>query len=776
LSSNPGEKKINKKSIPGWCARAIIPMIAVTFFTETLIADDSAELRGRLDAAIALIGDNPSHENLDAHLRPVADAAMHASDTALQVDALVALGAAYQRLGMTTLALDALTEAHELVDSLQDPARRALVLDGQGLVYRARGSFGQAAETLRDGLDSARAANRRDLEAALLNDLALTQIMSGDDASARDGFERAATLAGDLGLHDLQATACINGARLAVDRGRLEGTRDQLQQCMEAVERLDAPARRAKHALAVGTIFAHGQRYHGAAADWRLSAFEALESGRAFAVKAGDQRAESFALGHIGGLYQDENRYEEALAYSRRAAFLAQLSESPEGLYLWQWQIARALRGLGDAEGAVPAYRQSIATLNRIKNSLVAGSTDSFRERVGPVFFELADLLLENVATIEDPAEVERSLRAVRDTIEEVKVAEVQEYFDNACMIGSGSSEAVERVASNAAIIYPILFDDRVELLVSLPSGLKRYRSEVGLNELTREVRLFRRGIERFDGQEKYLEQGYRLYGWLIEPAISDLEAENIDTLVMVPDGPLRTIPMSGLYDGERFMIERFAFATTPGLMLTDPQPLKRENVETLAVGLTEAVQGFSALPNVGAELENITKLFPATTYVDEQFRGEQIESEIARGDYSIVHVATHGQFDSDHTRSFLLTYDEKLTMDELRETIGARQFSDDPVELLVLSACETAAGDDRAALGLAGVALQAGARTAVATLWFINDESTADMVSEFYRQLDSSDLSKAEALRAAQLSLLEQPRYRHPSYWAPFLLIGNWL
>jgi CHAT domain-containing protein len=140
------------------------------------------------------------------------------------------------------------------------------------------------------------------------------------------------------------------------------------------------------------------------------------------------------------------------------------------------------------------------------------------------------------------------------------------------------------------------------------------------------------------------------------------------------------------------------------------------------------------------------------------------------------VHVATHGQFDSDHTRSFLLTYDEKLTMDELRETIGARQFSDEPVELLVLSACETAAGDDRAALGLAGVALQAGARTAVATLWFINDESTADMVSEFYRQLDSSDLSKAEALRAAQLSLLEQPRYRHPSYWAPFLLIGNWL
>jgi CHAT domain-containing protein len=93
-----------------------------------------------------------------------------------------------------------------------------------------------------------------------------------------------------------------------------------------------------------------------------------------------------------------------------------------------------------------------------------------------------------------------------------------------------------------------------------------------------------------------------------------------------------------------------------------------------------------------------------------------------------------------------------------------------------VLSACETAAGDDRAALGLAGVALQAGARTAVATLWFINDQSTADMVSEFYRQLENPNTSKAEALRASQLFLLEQPQFRHPSYWAPFLLIGNWL
>lgn len=97
-------------------------------------------------------------------------------------------------------------------------------------------------------------------------------------------------------------------------------------------------------------------------------------------------------------------------------------------------------------------------------------------------------------------------------------------------------------------------------------------------------------------------------------------------------------------------------------------------------------------------------------------------------------------------------------------------------MELLTLSACQTAAGDDRAALGLAGVAVKAGARSALATLWFINDQATALLITEFYHQLRDPDLSKAKALQRAQLILLNDRRYQHPGYWSPFLLIGNWL
>ena len=211
-------------------------------------------------------------------------------------------------------------------------------------------------------------------------------------------------------------------------------------------------------------------------------------------------------------------------------------------------------------------------------------------------------------------------------------------------------------------------------------------------------------------------------------------------------------------------------------LTLTQPAPLERESVDLLAGGITEAVQGFSALPNVATELDSVSRAFPGETLRDEAFMVNAMQQRIAEGEQAIVHIATHGQFDSDHTQSFLLAYDDKLTMDRLQNTIATRGYRDEPLELLVLSACQTAAGDDRAALGLAGVALKAGARSALATLWFVNDASTARMVDYFYQALGQPVTTKAEALRQAQLKLMDDPQFAHPSYWAPFLLIGNWL
>jgi CHAT domain-containing protein len=195
-----------------------------------------------------------------------------------------------------------------------------------------------------------------------------------------------------------------------------------------------------------------------------------------------------------------------------------------------------------------------------------------------------------------------------------------------------------------------------------------------------------------------------------------------------------------------------------------------------LALGLTNAVQGFSALPHVSPELDTIRRLYSGEVLLNQQFRIPSVEKELQEKSFNVVHIASHGQFDSDVKKTFLLTFDGKLTMDRLDQTIGRLRFREDALELLTLSACQTAAGDDRAALGLAGIAIKAGARSALATLWYINDQASSDLVAEFYRQLQDPAISRAKALQRAQVQLLSNWRYAHPGYWSPFLLLNNWL
>jgi CHAT domain-containing protein len=330
-------------------------------------------------------------------------------------------------------------------------------------------------------------------------------------------------------------------------------------------------------------------------------------------------------------------------------------------------------------------------------------------------------------------------------------------------------------LAKTTVIVYPILLSDRTELLISLPTGLKRVRVPVSSETITQEVRQFRQRLEKRTTRQ-YLPHAQRLYNWLIRPIEGDLTSLQIDTLIFVPDGALRTIPMGALHDGKQFLVAKYALGITPGLNLTDPRPIKRDSIKMLAVGVTEAVQGFPALPNVSEELKALSGLFQGTTLVDKEFLAANLEQKLKDEPFTIVHVASHGEFSGDADNAFLLTFDQKVSLDRLDQMVGVFKFRDEPLELLTLSACDTAAGDDRAALGLAGMAIKAGARSALATLWNINDEASVDLVVEFYRELKDTSVSRAGALQRAQLKMIANPRYEHPGFWSPFLLINNWL
>jgi len=336
---------------------------------------------------------------------------------------------------------------------------------------------------------------------------------------------------------------------------------------------------------------------------------------------------------------------------------------------------------------------------------------------------------------------------------------------------------SVEAISTDAAIIYPILFPDRLELLVSAPGGLTRYTTPISAAVVEDSIQELRSALQR-PSSRAYLAPSQQLYEWLIRPFEKDIEDSGIHTLVFVPGAGLRTIPMSALHDGRNFLIRKYSIAVTPILALTDPQPLDRQEPKLLLAGISKSVAGASPLPYVPGELNAIQEIFGGRLLLDESFTTENFVQGMEDRELDIVHIASHGVFTGDPDTSFLLTHDGRISMNQLSEYIGRTKFRETPLELLVLSACETAIGDDRAALGLAGVAINAGARSALGSLWVISDLATATLIEDFYRQLQDSSLSRADALRMTQLNLLDsdEQAFQHPYYWSAFLLISNWL
>jgi len=699
-----------------------------------------------------------------------------ANDPTGQGRALFRKGSAYTALGKYRDALINLQQALVLKKETADPRLVARITGSLAYVYAQLGRTKEGMQLLQRSIVLAKESRDMKTAVAGLNNLGNLYASNEQYEKAGNAYRKSLEIAGNNGLDSLAAKAAVNLARSLLAAGESERARSALDEAMLRVEKLTPSHAKAYALISLGRLYG---RLEGQTSGNRLIAAQAFESAQATAELIADQRALSFALGYLGRLYEEDDRYYEALQLTHRADKAAQQVGATEGLYQWQWQTGRLLREQGEIEPAVAAYRRAVYTLQSLRKDLSResfSSQGSFRKTFGPLFLEYADLLLEHSEAITDAAQVEFYLREVRETVEQMKGAELEDYFQDDCVAAlKEKTKGIDRLAVRTAAIYPIIFKDRLELLLSLPVGIQRFSSPVAADTLVEEVRALRLKLEKRTTHQ-YLTHAKRVYDWLIRPLQPTLRKNGIDTLIIVPDGALRTIPMAALHDGEQFLIHHYAIATTPGLTLTDPRPLPQEKMQVLLGGLSESVQGFPPLPNVNEELENIQQLYEGKIIKNREFNIQNMESELTRIPYSIVHVASHGQFDKDVNNTFLLTYDGKLSMDALEAYLGISKFRKDPVELLTLSACQTAAGDDRAALGLAGIAIKAGARSALATLWFISDQASSLLVSEFYQRLQDSSLSKAMALQQAQLSLIKDRRYRHPGYWSPFLLIGNWL
>ena len=692
--------------------------------------------------------------------------------------ALLGSARAQSALGEYAAAQEAMEEAGRLADAMGDAPRAAAARVALGGIELAQGHAARAETALRAGAEAARKLGRPALEAAALNDLGNIELLRAEPAAAADFYQSAASVARNSGDFGLAARSWANAVR--AQRGQPARALASVARAEEALARVPDATGRSALLLNLGLELRDAaQESPVLAGEMRARSGALLEEALASARVAGNLRIQSQALGGLGGLAEAEGRVPEALSFTRRALETGRALETPESVYLWQAQLGRLLAEQGERGAAIQALERSVSTLQLLRDRPVWGGDlagSSFDLRVAPVYRSLLDLLLLEASESADPARVQVYLGRARSVMENFKAAELRDFFRDDCVDAQRArTRELETVSRRATILYPILLAHRTALLVSAADGsLELVSVPVGREALEAEARALRAQLER-QATRRYLVHAQRLYDWLIRPLEPKLDASGTDTLVFVPDGALLMIPMASLHDGEHFLVEKFALATTPGFDLVDPAPVDREALEALLAGISKSVDGEAPLPNVVEELRVVEALLGAEVMLDEAFLRSDLRESLEDRNFGIVHIATHAQFSADSDDTFLLAWDGRLGLDELAEDVGLFRFRDEPLELLTLSACETARGDDRAGLGLSGMAVKAGARSVLGSLWSVNDPAATALVETFYIRLMAGD-SRAQALRAAQLGLLADFRYRHPAYWAPFLLIGTWL
>jgi CHAT domain-containing protein len=722
-----------------------------------------------------------------------------------------------------------------------DSLTKAVALRTLGDVLQLVGDLQQSENVLKLSLQVAQGlqspANISSARFSLANTARAQRTTSGDGQS-RQMSENPLTLyqqaAAEATSPTLRVQAQLNQLSLLIEEQRFPEARSLFTQIQSQLDNL-SPSRTVVYArinLAQSLIKLSSSDIDIAA---KLLA-KAIEQAKSL----GDQRATAYALGNLGDLYEKTGQLSEAKNLTEEALVLAQTINAADIAYRWQWQLGRLLKAQGNRKEAIAAYDSAVKTLKDLRSDLVSINPNvqfSFRESVEPVYREFVELLLQSDANPDNLAQA-------RDVIESLQLAELANFFREDCL--TSNPIKIDQIDQKAAVIYPIVLKDRLEVVLSLPNAplrhyatpLPREQVENTFNELRQAITSSSvnpisrgevegtqlepnsapetestgtepnsRGLGAVSREEcrgtlgavptscptsptsqNYLPLAQQVYQWLIRPVEQELAKSELKTLVFVLDGPLLNLPMAVLHDGKEFLIEKYAIAYTPGLNLLDSKPLARGKISALKAGLTERREitlsssttplVFSALPFVKQELETIQLNVAGQLLLNQDFTTATIQKEINSIPFPVVHLATHGQFSSNEKDTFILTWDDRLNVNQLNNLLRSREeIGRNPIELLVLSACQTAAGDRRAALGLAGVAVRAGARSTLATLWLVSDEGTAELMTRFYQELTNPTISKAEALRRAQVALLKNSRYQQkPEIWAPYVLVGNWL
>lgn len=666
----------------------------------------------------------------------------------------------YRLQGNSSAALNHLNQALISAERQGNNALKIQIFNALTDLYLAMHQWQQAHSMAEKAVQLADTHQNATLLATSYNSLANVFARQQQFENAFKNYQHALTLLSTTAADELKIKILLNLLRLStVDKSQY------FQQAHSLIDKQPSSVEKGFHLISLGQ---YSQQI--------LQQFDLFNAALKIGQHLKNNRLQSFAYGHLAELYYQQTQLTQSLQLTRQAIFFAQTSQAWDSLYRWQWHLAKIFQAQTHIPQAIKQYQIALQTLNKIRPALILGylgEQHTFEQTIQPIYFELVDLLLQQARQTKKSEKKQKLLKQAQQTVEQFKTIELENYFQDDCVsqIQAKVQSLETNLPTNTAIIYPIILPNRVELLVNFDNQLVQItETQRNQTDLAWLVQRFTQRLEQRYGQ--------RIYQWLFSSLDTLLKQQQIHTLVIVPHGVLLTLPFAALHDGKQYLLEKYALVITPSLDLTDPRPLPRRQITALLGGLSQSTQTYPPLPHVPKELAAIHQLLTGPPPLQNQnFVVDNLKNALQRQPYTIIHLATHGEFNANAQQSFLLTYEDKLTMDRLTQLIRLSQFREQAIELLTLSACQTAKSDDeQAALGLAGVAIKAGARSALASLWAVDDAATAQLLPAFYQNLQNPQLSKAQALQKAQLQLLHSQLYQHPRYWAAFLLIGNWL
>jgi CHAT domain-containing protein/tetratricopeptide (TPR) repeat protein len=769
-------------------------------------------------------------------------------DRSGEAASLGGLGNAYYSLGQYQKAIEFYQQRLAIAREIGDRLGESRSLGNLGNAYSSLGQYQKAIEFHQQQLAIAREIGDRQGEAASLTNLGITYYSLGQYQKTIEFSQQSLAIKREIGdrLGESRALGGLGSAYSSL--GQYQKAIEFYQQWLAIAREIGDRLGESRSLGSLGIAYRQLGQYQ--------KSIEFYQQDLAIAREIGDREGEGHVLSNLGNLLAQQNQPELAIIFYKQSVNVREaIRQDIRGLSKEQQQsytetVAETYRNLADLllkqDRILEAQRvldllkvqeledylnnvrgsnnsaQGIATrtpeqqikqgydailnkaieqgkeLAQLENIPVSNRTESQKQQVIELRKNQQQIVQQFQTFLKSPE--------VAQLVAQLRQSTGGEGFD-LDQYATSLQDNLKRLQQDAVILYPFVLDDRLELVLITPYTPPIRRTvAVKREELNRTIVEFRDALKNPTTDAKTPAQ--KLYNWLIKPLENDLNQAKAKTIIYAPDGQLRYIPLAALYDGNQWLVQRFGINNITALSLTEFNTKPQGKLQVLAGAFTTGSYNFQVgsqqfsfqgLKYAGVEIENLAKIVPGTTRVlDKKFNQDTI---LQMNDYSVVHLATHATFVTGQPEESFIVFGDGSRA-TLRD-VGSWRLPN--VDLMVLSACETGLGelgDGREVLGFGYQMQRTGARAAIASLWTVSDGGTQALMDAFYAALEKGNITKAEALRQAQMALItgdykalgEQrglevqqrissslpPQVKsslsHPYYWAPFILIGNGL